>query len=65
MEYKILTSISSEDLTKRISKQVEEGWKPIGGHQVQIKHQQNRFRGDQHIDTLNEFEYSQTLVKEN
>ena len=35
-----------------------------GSHQVVIRRQQNRFRGDQHVDTLNELEYSQTITRE-
>lgn len=64
MEYKIVFSSSVEDLVKLVNGYIVTGWKPVGSHQVQICHQQNRFRGDFHIDTLNELEYSQTLVKE-
>ena len=42
---------------------VQDGWEPIGAHQVQVRHQQNRFRGQQHVDTLNDLEYTQTMLK--
>lgn len=64
MEYQIITTSSAYTLNKEITKLIEEGWKPVGSHQVVVVHQQNRFRGDQHVDTLNETEYSQTVVKE-
>lgn len=64
MDYKILISHTSEDLTNKVKGYIQDGWKPIGSHQVNVRHQQNRFRGDQHIDTLNEFEYSQTIIRE-
>ncbi len=65
MEFKVIVSHSGEDLTRKVNELIEIGWKPIGSHQVCIRHQQNRFRGQQHVDTLNDIEYSQTLTKEN
>lgn len=64
MEQKIITSSSSHGLNEKIEKMIGEGWKPLGSHQVVVKHSQNRFAGTQHRDTLNELEYSQTMVKE-
>jgi hypothetical protein len=64
-QYKIVVSHSGEDLSKKVTELIGDGWKPVGSHQVQVKHQQNRFRGQQHVDTLNELEYTQTMVKEN
>jgi hypothetical protein len=63
MKYKILVSHSGEDLTRRVEQHIEDGWTPFGSHQVVVKHEQNRFRGTQHVDTLNELEYSQTIMK--
>lgn len=64
MDYKIVTSHSGEDLTNKVKGYIQDGWKPVGSHQVSVRHQQNRFRGDQHMDTLNDLEYSQTIVRE-
>lgn len=63
MEYKILSSSSPESLTNKVNNLIKEGWLVKGSHQVVVTHQQNRFRGDQHVDTLNEVEYTQTMVK--
>lgn len=60
--YKIIISHSANDLTNQINELVKQHWEPVGSHKVVIKHQQNRFRGQQHVDTLNELEYSQTMV---
>ena len=63
MEYKIVTSSSPQGLTNTINLLIGEGWEPVGSHQVVIVKNQNRYRGDQHIDTINETEYSQTMIK--
>jgi hypothetical protein len=63
MEYIILIGHSGQDLTKQVSEKIKEGWKPIGSHHVAIRHEQNRFRGNQHVDTINDLEYSQTMEK--
>ena len=63
MEYKIVSSSSPQGLTNTINSLMNEGWEPMGSHQVVIVREQNRFRGDQHIDTTNETEYSQTMVR--
>ena len=64
MEQKIITSSSASGLNEKIQKMIEEGWKPLGSHQVVVKHSQNRFAGMQHKDTINEIEYSQTIIKD-
>ena len=64
MDYKILTSSSPETLTSNVRLLINEGWKPIGGHSVVEVHRQNRFRGDQLVDTIVKVEYSQTLIKD-
>ena len=61
MEQKIITSGSAHGLNEKIEKAIVEGWKPLGSHQVVVKHSQNRFAGMQHKDTIHELEYSQTL----
>jgi hypothetical protein len=64
MEYKVIYGDSPNELNQKVSTHLQDGWKLSGSHQVVIRRQQNRFRGDQHIDTLNELEYSQTITRE-
>lgn len=63
MNYKVVVTHSGEELSRKVQELMEDGWITIGSHQVQVRHEQNRFRGDQHVDTLNDLEYSQTLIK--
>ena len=63
MQYKVIYGGSPSELTSTTNKHIQEGWEIVGSHQVAIIHTQNRFRGDQHIDSKNELEYSQTLIK--
>ena len=63
MDYKIVTSSNSHTLTENIRLLISEGWEPVGSHQVVTIHDQNRYRGTQHIDTTHETEYSQTMVR--
>ena len=65
MEYKVIESSSPNELTKRVNELIQEGWVPIGSHQVVIRRQIKRYSGTQHKDTLNEIEYTQTLTKQN
>ena len=58
---KIVTSSSARGLTEKINDMINEGWEMIGGHQVVVKHSQNRFAGNQHRDTTNDLEYSCTM----
>jgi hypothetical protein len=64
MEYKILYGGSPNELNEKVSTHLQDGWKLSGSHQVVVIHSQNRYRGDQHIDTKNELEYSQTIIKD-
>jgi hypothetical protein len=64
MMYKIIEGSSPNEITKKVNELINEGWKPIGSHQVVIRREQNRFSGQQHMDTLNQLEYTQTLIKE-
>lgn len=61
-EYKIETAHDSSSLAKKVNELIKEGWQTVGSHQVVIKHQQLRYAGMQHKDTIFEIEYSQTLV---
>jgi hypothetical protein len=63
MEYKIIESGSPNSLSREVNELIKEGWTPVGSHQVVIRKEQNRFRGQQHVDTLNDIEYSQTMIK--
>lgn len=64
-KYKVVSGSSPFELTSKVNEFLNDGWEILGGHQVVILRQQNRYRGDQHIDTLNEIEYTQTLIKKN
>lgn len=64
MEYKIIEGGSPHDITKRVNDLIKEGWTPVGSHQVVVRREQNRYSGQQHMDTLNSLEYTQTMVKE-
>ncbi len=63
MTYKVIYGDSPNELNTKINEMLNEGWEIMGSHQVVIRRSQNRFRGDQHMDTLNEIEYTQTMVK--
>lgn len=64
MEYKIIEGGSPHEITKKVNDLIKEGWTPVGSHQVVVRREQNRYSGMQHMDTLNQLEYTQTLVKE-
>lgn len=64
MEQKILTNSDADRLNQMIQVYIDLGWKPIGSHQVVVKHVQNRFSGMQHRDSVSTFEYSQSMIKE-
>ena len=65
MEYKVIYASSPSELTTKVNMNINDGFEPIGSHQVATIHAQNRFRGDQLVDTKYELEYSQTLIKKN
>lgn len=64
MEFKILSSGSPEELTRKVNEHITDGWKPVGNHSVVEIHRQNRYSGQQHMDTRIEVEYSISIVKE-
>ena len=64
MEYKIVYGDSPSDINTKVNEMITEGWEPIGSHQVVVRREQNRYSGSQHMDTLNQLEYTQTMVKE-
>jgi hypothetical protein len=63
MEYKIVYSSSPEGLEKKVTSLIAEGFTPTGGMMSYITKSQNRFRGSQHVDTINNIEYTQSLLK--
>ena len=63
MEYKIVSGGSPSDLTTKVNEKLNDGWELVGSHQVVIHREQNRYSGMQHMDTLNQLEYSQTMIK--
>ena len=63
MEYKIVSGGSPSDLTTKVNERIKDGWELVGSHQVVIHREQNRYSGMQHMDTLNQLEYSQTMCR--
>ena len=63
MEYKVLSSSSPQGLTEKVNGHVAEGYTPTCGVIVNIIQSQNRFRGSQHVDTINKLEYVQSVIK--
>jgi hypothetical protein len=63
MEQKIITSHTASNLNEKIKQMIAEGWEPIGEHKVINTHSQNRYSGTQHMDTIHEVEYSQSMKK--
>lgn len=63
MEYKIVSGGSPSELTTKVNERIKDGWEIVGSHQVVIHREQNRYSGQQHMDTLNQLEYSQTMCR--
>ena len=63
MEYKLIYGGSPSELTTKVNERIKDGWEIVGSHQVVIHREQNRYSGQQHMDTLNQLEYSQTMCK--
>ena len=63
MKTKIITASSNIILNKMIQDMSVEGWEPIGSHSSVVVHSQNRYAGNQHMDTIHETEYSITMIK--
>jgi len=61
--FKVLTSHNASELNRLIQSHIEDGWSIVGSHQVVVVHQQNRFAGTQHKDTICELEYSISIKK--
>ena len=62
--YKILTAHTASELNKLIESLIHDGWSVVGSHQVVVVHEQNRFAGTQHKDTIIEREYSISMTKQ-
>ena len=65
MEYKVIYGDSPSELSSKVNQYINEGWKLLGSHQVVVRREQNRYSGSQHMDTLYQLEYSQTIIKNN
>jgi hypothetical protein len=63
MEYKVIERLSAQELNMEVNSRILQGWKPVGSHHVTVKRIQNRFRGTQHMDSVYELQYSQTVIK--
>ena len=64
MEQIIITSSRASELNKKIAKKIEEGFVPVGSHQVVIERVSNTLRGGTVIvQSQYVSEYSQTMKK--
>jgi hypothetical protein len=61
-QQKVIYSSSPEGLNTKINEHITDGWQPVGSHTIVEEHHQNRFRGNQHVDTIIKSEYAQTMV---
>ena len=50
------------ELNKMMERMYDEGWKAVGSHKVVEQHRRNRYSGSQHMDTIIEMEYSQSMA---
>ena len=50
------------ELNKMMERMYDEGWKAVGSHKVTEVHRTNRYSGLQHMDTIIEMEYSQSMA---
>lgn len=64
MEYKVVEYDTVRDLNGHVQQMINEGWKPVGSHQVVLRHVQNRYSGLQHKDSVSTVGYSQTMIKD-
>jgi hypothetical protein len=63
MQTKIIYSSSPEGLNSKIAEMNSDGWVAIGSHSAVVSHSQNRYSGQQHMDTIHKTEYSITMQK--
>ena len=63
MEQKIITSRHAHSLNEKIKEMQADGWECVGGHNVVTVISQNQYAGTQHMRTIHENEYSQTMKK--
>jgi hypothetical protein len=63
MEYKIVYGDSPSEINTKVNEMINNGWEIVGSHQVVVRREQNRYSGSQHMDTLNQLEYTQTMCK--
>jgi len=62
-EYKILSARTKGELETQVKGLMTDGWKPVGGHQVETIHMQNVYAGNQHKHTTYQREYTQTIIR--
>ena len=63
MEYKIVYGDSPSEINTKVNEMINNGWEIVCSHQVVVRREQNRYSGSQHMDTLNQLEYTQTMCK--
>ena len=65
MEQIVIVAYRADELNTKVKQHIEKGYVPIGGHRVVTFHDQLRYAGNQHKDTVRSSEYSQTMRLEN
>jgi hypothetical protein len=61
LKYVVVGGQSSASLTKTVNEYIENGWKPIGSHQVSVESVELQHAKTYHKYTLR---YSQTLIRD-
>ncbi len=62
-EFKVAIGRYPEELETEVKGLIEQGWKVNGGMNVVTIHEQKRYRGSQHIDTIFKQIYSISMIK--
>jgi len=63
MKQKIITARTARELNSKMQKEMEDGWEPLGSHQVAVVEEYAQYAGNQYRRTIRENEFSQTMVK--
>jgi hypothetical protein len=64
MDYKIITSTSTDELENKVKQMIKQGWKPIGGVSIGTRIVNDNYK----LPNLNQFKdmvmYIQTIIKD-
>ena len=63
MKYKIIVEDNAFDLMEKVNVLLEDKWMAVGSHIVVVRKTQNRYSGERHMDSYNQLEYTQTLIR--